>query len=733
MRLTLRTLLAYLDDRLAPTNAREIGQKIANSPFATELVERIKEVKRRRRLASADASRPMVDANLVAEYLDDQLTPELVARVEQQVLSSDAMLAEVASAHEILGMLRDPVPLDARLRDRLYALDPNGPAEGSVPAESAGALKSGGIVAATWKPMDSYSPSRKWPAVVAGALGFIWLIALATDSNLFQGQETASTDPDAQDKTPSGELLADKDAGMPPKEADPDQPGEPKAGGKAEETVAAVVPDKTAPAETTVPSPDNDATTGPLEGGSSNASDKSDPTVAEGDKAASNAANPGDAEMEGPDADKPPVVAEEPPRAAEKMPVYLQVDSRTLFVSNTRENRWRNLLQIPGGDTVIVTPNSVNCGPFLKDDWFAIAESFDVRVRGQNSGWTCRVLGPSVVRLAQPDHRGLQLLSGRLILTADPQAAWDDQRKPEFSLQTGLHSTTITLDSVTTRIAVEATVRSSAPAGERAAATDDDDSSLLLPLSSDLAVRVAVIEGAAQIKTTSAEQSVTVQRGSQATWKMLEMSALTAFAVEPSPPVASLPAWTLADPADDAPEAAAVKSRLIDALAGVGDPGDLVAPLLKERNPQIGIQAARVLAVTRNVEHLIAALFEPLDETVHRVAIDGLSEIALSSPEGRGAIQTAIETRLPMAEVEPTMELILGLSETQKHDSSVARSLMDFLTNERLATRTLAIYRMEQATGDRLGFHPDAEASRRREAIRRWQKYLDRNNGQLLP
>ena len=41
MRLTLRTLLAYLDDRLPPGNARELGQKISQSPFASDLVTRI--------------------------------------------------------------------------------------------------------------------------------------------------------------------------------------------------------------------------------------------------------------------------------------------------------------------------------------------------------------------------------------------------------------------------------------------------------------------------------------------------------------------------------------------------------------------------------------------------------------------------------------------------------------------------------------------------------------------
>ena len=74
MRLTLRTLLAYLDDRLSPAHARELGQKVSNSPFATELADRIRDVLRRRRLATEAAGRKTVDANLMAEYLDDQLT-----------------------------------------------------------------------------------------------------------------------------------------------------------------------------------------------------------------------------------------------------------------------------------------------------------------------------------------------------------------------------------------------------------------------------------------------------------------------------------------------------------------------------------------------------------------------------------------------------------------------------------------------------------------------------------
>jgi len=128
MRLTLRTLLAYLDDRLPPEKAREIGLKIQKSGFATELVERVREVKRRRRVATDQDKVPPVDANLIAEYLDDQLAPEVVARLEQRILASDALLAEVASAHELLGMLREPVPVESRLRERLLTQDPTGAA-----------------------------------------------------------------------------------------------------------------------------------------------------------------------------------------------------------------------------------------------------------------------------------------------------------------------------------------------------------------------------------------------------------------------------------------------------------------------------------------------------------------------------------------------------------------------------------------------------------------------------
>ncbi|MCI0457722.1 MAG: hypothetical protein L0Z62_12190 [Gemmataceae bacterium] len=125
MRLTLRTLLAYLDDTLEPNQAKEIGQKVAESDTAQELITRIKQVTRRRRLTTPPDAGPgaKLDPNTIAGYLDNALDSDQLAEVEQTCLASDVHLAEVATCHQILTLvLGEPALVPPTAKQRMYGL-----------------------------------------------------------------------------------------------------------------------------------------------------------------------------------------------------------------------------------------------------------------------------------------------------------------------------------------------------------------------------------------------------------------------------------------------------------------------------------------------------------------------------------------------------------------------------------------------------------------------------------
>ncbi len=125
LRLTLRTLLAYLDDTLNPADARAMGHKVAENPTAQDLVERIRRVTRKRGLSTPPAGPDggPSDPNTVAEYLSDSLIGERVAEFEHACLENDVHLAEVAACHQILTMvLSEPVRVPPTAHQRMYHL-----------------------------------------------------------------------------------------------------------------------------------------------------------------------------------------------------------------------------------------------------------------------------------------------------------------------------------------------------------------------------------------------------------------------------------------------------------------------------------------------------------------------------------------------------------------------------------------------------------------------------------
>jgi hypothetical protein len=180
LRLTLRTLLAYLDDTLEPAQAKDIGQKVAESEFAQQTVERIKTVTRRRRLTAppVEADDHSADPNTIAEYLDNVLVPDQVTELEQAALDNDMKLAEVAACHQILTLvLGEPAKVPPTARRRMYRLV-KGPE--AIPYRQSAAAGTPVAGVAAPNAVDEFQDTAEDDLLesVLGPRGLLWLVSL---------------------------------------------------------------------------------------------------------------------------------------------------------------------------------------------------------------------------------------------------------------------------------------------------------------------------------------------------------------------------------------------------------------------------------------------------------------------------------------------------------------------------------------------------------------------------
>jgi hypothetical protein len=802
-------LLAYIDDRLSAENAKEIGQQITRSPFASELAQRIRDVVRRRRLAAPDHPHPMIDPNLVAEYLDDQLTPDLVARMEQETLRSDSALAEVAATHAILGLLREPVQLEQRLRERLYAMDPSGrlavvqalredvpaPAEAVVPE-----------AVPVWKPPEVRRQSFPWRSLmVIGGIAAAWLFIvydnhISNDSkqpdNLIakvqapadparstDGSPLPPSGPDTENNPP---LIPDTDSSadtvkntvastgsgspLPPTETvaagstEPEthavtQPPENPAPEPAD-TVAGVnspesrqAGDEPAGPETDSPSSEPSTVTLPLlEDHVADSDNLTDQTVAATDLQRSDLQKADAASSSEPDA-----VNQQVHR------IFLVDEYRTAILLKDSTQEWTLAHRAAGGATHLAL---FDWRKVLNGAWIGVSKPYRVRISADGAGWNADTMEDTICRVINEEKSGIAVLEGRIVVSCDPaagNAAAADPAIP-FLLRTGRSSATVKLLSPGTQVAIEVRIIAPPPDQLSQPASPSEDSSDLLtapaeepaqkdqenadsdlpsgphhpeilPFSADVQVSIYVSGGAAELLLPESSESVLLAPGAEYQWKTLPDGSVTPLELPDVSGPRIVPDWVLAAASPPLPEQKNMMTTIADSLTKQHDFIQAALKLTAEKNSDYGVAAVNLISLTQDVEALIQALQNEDHEPVRRAAIDGLQKAANQTAAGREVVRNALVTRLPMSEVPLALRLIVGVTEVDARDPVYCAELIRLLSHDRLYIRELAVYRMVGFSGKNRGFGYSAksDAGRRRDAIRRWQRHLDSNNGQLIP
>ncbi|MCP4175718.1 MAG: hypothetical protein GY758_33650 [Fuerstiella sp.] len=696
MRLTLRTLLAYLDDRLPSSNARELGQKLASSPLATELAERIREVVRRRRLADDAVRQKTIDANLIAEYLDDQLTPELVALIEKEILASDHCLAEVAATHQILGLLSDPVEIESGLKERLYRMDPS-----AVAADENGAQLS--TSAEDWQPLaPQVEAGPRSPMILLAIMVLGWLGLLATDVDLFSS------------RPPKAVVFSVR-------EPEPVVAGEPEA---ERVPIAQTVPQAQVADETIEPVTAAQPAMSTEDGAADSVTnaDTTDAVVAL-QQTSETTATPLPTPAPVDRSDPPPVANDSRPE--QQQPVVRDerlrlTDSYAMtVVSGPDDLPWRWAAALGDGE-------ALDWDSVLRTRIVGIAEPYSAVVENQHGGWSAVMRGSSLFAALDAESTGISLFDGGMVLQRGVLAG---QEGAPIVVGVGGRKLLFSLPDEGQRIGVRAVplMNTTEPTEVVDAGAGGQEHSTLLPVGNPCMVLIFAANGDVVVRLDDAEDLLTIRRGSVLQWNtnadtLPEASAAT---------TAIMPDWVIEPSGPQSDATKSLLSKLATGLQKNESVTSAAVSLSEDRNPQIAAYAMKLPVLLRQVDELGTMLMQSESQVVRRESIMGLEQILYQVPRGADRIREVLETRLPEKNLADAMRLLEGITRTSAEQRDVSEWLVATLESKRVALRELAIYNLERITGDDQGFFA-GDTSGRVAAIRRWQRVLSRNNGRLV-
>ncbi|MEX0701883.1 MAG: hypothetical protein WD069_07285 [Planctomycetales bacterium] len=693
MRLTLRTLLAYLDDMLEPNQAREIGSKLAESSFAAGLVDRIREVMRRRRLGAPDVEGPNAspDANTIAEYLDNTLSPDAVADVERICLESDVNLAEVAAAHQILTLvLGEPAEIPPRTRERMYALGPvsrRAPeAEGAAAAMTAAAapVPAGERREAFSQTIPDYlRPTPIWrralPLGIVAAIAVVWGALIWMDPaffNVFRADEPAAR--------PVGDVAQNGEQQLPAPPAEVEAVPQPRP-----------LPIDGPPAVAEVPRRNG----GPV------------PAAVEPPVPPQN--------VEPPIAVAPPAAVPEEPQPPEVVAPPLKYESSAGVVLRYQDatSEW-----FPLPREAVVQAG----------EWLACPEPFEAEFLVGGGRARVKLFGGTGIRYTAPPEGSdfaLEIERGALLVehlqVADDPAAPPPAAAPRplvAAIVVRGETWSVALGSPGSRCGIEIVPRQ--PTGFEQDPGRDGYGGAIYAVSG--AVRFA--DGSGRERTVDLSEGQWLPLGPE--------NRGVAGTPRPLPApesLGALPAWLDPQAARVSPLVQRAR-RLFEKEFEEGEAlGPSLAPIVSTPEPLVSELAVKCLALAGKHAELAHALARAPHDESRQAAIVGLRTWLGQNPKQGALLREDLERLFPPETVEAVYRLLWGYGVQDAHDPARSAELVGWLDHEELAVRQLAIFHIRNFTGRTLEYLPHNPAAQRRAAAIRWQRHIEKEGSLLSP
>lgn len=769
MRLTLRTLLAYLDDLLEPSQAKELGAKVQESEFAAELVMKIRDVIRKRRLTAPVVSGPGcdLDANTVAEYLDNTLSPDGVTDLERLCLESDVHLAEVAASHQILTLvLGEPVDISSLSRERMYALGEA--AKGKSPAAAASApapAANGNGVTVAVKPPAAV-PAAVAPATVGGlgpavksvtggvrlSTGSVSTVetVAAPAANKKTADAVDRTVPDYLKTTPLwkrvlpaavvllflvwlGTIFNDEIlsgvfgkksqttvAGLDNKSnAKPDQgAADAKVGSDDNEAVSPEI----APEEAELPPAEMPEDQGAGE-----------TTVAAGDKNAVDAAAPQDAAATGEEFEPTSAAKPGTGKASKSEP---NPDNAVAKVDPNPELNKPAPATKPAAPAVRTPPSLYvsQDGIVLRYDadrqgWFqlpyranvtaddalAVPDPFEAQIQLGREKHRLTIMGPAVAGLldATADQpMGINVMRGRVVLQPAEAAAGKPQ--PPCKLRLSVHGTTwiLELTDPTTRCGIEVIPREPRRFEENFG-------------SATWSGTLYVWSGALRITNTEGMTHSMMGPDSYV------LARDPSMAESQPTPAADLPNWER-----KLPPLAQKNARYFDSqfTSDGSSAHDALLGMVSDKAPALSKLGVSCLGLIGDYDLMVQVLDRNSHYESRVAAINSLRTWINQDPENRVKLKASIQSKIPI-DPDVVYKLIWGFQESDLRNKLTSEELVDDLEHQQMAVRELAWYYIKSLTNRKSEVF-DAMATvgltHRDPVVVRLQKHLEKE-GSLLP